>query len=335
MVCYPWFRQTAKRLSASLMLGLMVFFVSHDVAVTAAAAGAQAVASVSTTIVMRLVDTIRSATDPPGKQYRAVVAQATTAGSVSIPLNTGGRITLAQSGGNWSAQLTSLSLNGQMVLVTSSGVSATSPLQQARQGVQKLGGLLGGLGGLGNRVAPPMTAVANAIPTGPNVVLAAGTVLTFTASVPQPLAQASAGSNAGQSAAPVASGAVPVVANATNVAARQAGGGPVGFCEILVGSPSPGAQARLYISAIFDVPNDNDRYKWEQAWGYYVQARDKNTAYSNGGGCTFSRTRTGAQQYLQNRKNNLAGAKLIETGWVYTGPEQLPPPVHPNPANGK
>src|SRR5579871_6482052 len=42
----------------------------------------------SATIAMRMVDTVNSATDPPGKQYRAVVTQATTAGSASIPVNT-------------------------------------------------------------------------------------------------------------------------------------------------------------------------------------------------------------------------------------------------------
>lgn len=112
-------------------------------------------------------------------------------------------------------------------------------------------------------------------------------------------------------------------------AAPQAGGGPVGLCEILVGAPSPAVQKRFYVSAIFDVPNDNDKAKWEIAWGYYIQTHDNLSAYSNGGGCTFYRSRAGAEQYLQNRKNNLGGAKLIETGWAYTGPAQLPPPPAP------
>jgi len=277
---------------------------------------------------MRLVDTILSATDPPGKQYRAVVTKATTAGNISIPVNTGGRITLAQSGGNWSAQLASLSLNGQTVPVTSSSVSATSPLQQAQQGVQKLGGLLGGLGGLGNRVTPATTAVANAIATGPNVVLSAGTALTFTASVPQPLAQASLGSNAGPSAAPATTAAAPVVTTAAShgsVAAPQTGGGPAALCEFT-------GEAKYYYSAIFDVPNDNDKANWEVAWGYYVNKQVD--PFPGNGGCTFYRTRAGAQHDLQVHKN-MAGPKLIETGWVYTGPEQLPPPAPRKPNNGK
>src|SRR6185437_4658405 len=161
MACSSWFRQAAKRIPGSLVFASLVSFVLHGI--PAARSQPPATPPVSTTIVMRLVDTILSATDPPGKQYRAVVTKATTAGNISIPVNTGGRITLAQSGGNWSAQLASLSLNGQTVPVTSSSVSATSPPQQAQQAVQQLGGLLGGLGGLGNRVTPATTAVANAI----------------------------------------------------------------------------------------------------------------------------------------------------------------------------
>ena len=282
----------------------------------AVAPAAQPAPPVSTKIVMRLVDTILSTTDPPGKQYRAVVTHATTAGSVSIPVNTEGRITLAQSAGNWSAQLTSLSLNGQIVPVTSSSVSATSPLQQAQQGVQKLGGLLGGLGGHNNRVAAPVSAVANSIAAGPNIVLSAGTALTFTAAVPQ----SPVGASAGPPAAPAVTAAPPVVASAAgggNVAAPHTGGGPAGMCEFT-------AQGKYYYSAIFDVPNGNDRSKWEIAWANYVH--DQVDPFPGNSYCRLYPSRGGAQQDLQIHKNQ-AGAKLIETGWVYTGQE--PPPSAP------
>ena len=99
----------------------------------------------------------------------------------------------------------------------------------------------------------------------------------------------------------------------------------VGMCEFT-------GAGKYYYSAIFDVPNDNDRYKWEQAWVYYVLKHVD--PFPGNGYCQFYRTRAAAQQDLQIHKNQ-AGAKLIETGWVYTGPEQLPPPAPPNPGIGR
>jgi hypothetical protein len=266
---------------------------------------------------MRLVDTILSATDQPGRQYRAVVTQAVSAGSVYIPVNTEARITLVQSGGTWSAQLDSLALSGKTVPVTSSSVSATSPMEQVQQNVQKLGGLLGGLGGLGKNV-PTTTSVNSAIATGPRVVLPEGTALTFTAAVPQ-LTPA---------AVSAATGAAPVLtstASPGNVAAPQATGGSAALCEFT-------ASGKLYYSAIFDAPNDNDKANWEVAWGYYINKQVD--PFPGNGGCSFYRMRTGAEHDLQIHKSQL-GAKLIETGWVYTGPSQLPPPAAPNPGHGK
>ena len=93
---------------------------------------------VTTNVTVRLVDAVNSSSDPSGKRYRAVVTQAATAGSVQIPQNTMGSITLAQqSAETFSAQLVSLKLNGKDVAVTSAAVTATSMAQQAQQAAEE------------------------------------------------------------------------------------------------------------------------------------------------------------------------------------------------------
>jgi len=84
-----------------------------------------------------------------------------------------------------------------------------------------------------------------------------------------------------------------------------------GMCEFT-------GKGKYYYSAIFDVPNGDDRYKWEIAWGSYIH--NQVDPFPGNGYCQFYRTRAAAQHDLQVHKNQ-AGAKLIETGWVYTGPE--------------
>ena len=90
----------------------------------------------------------------------------------------------------------------------------------------------------------------------------------------------------------------------------RAGGGPVGMCEFT-------AQAKYYVSAIFDAPNDNDRPKWEVAWANYIH--DKVDKFPGNSYCRFFPSRAGAEQTLQIQKNQLGAAKVVETGWVYTG----------------
>jgi hypothetical protein len=90
----------------------------------------------------------------------------------------------------------------------------------------------------------------------------------------------------------------------------QTSGASVGMCEFT-------AQGKYYVSAIFDAANDNDRSKWEVAWVNYIH--DKVDKFPGNSYCRFFPSRAGAQQTLQIRKNQLGAAKVIETGWVYTG----------------
>lgn len=280
-------------------------------------------APASATLTMRMVDLVNSATDPPGKQYRAVVTQAVTAGAVSIPVNTEAKITLAQSGGTWSAQLSSLSLNGQIVPVTSTSVSAASPIQQVAQKAKSVFGL-----NIGKNV-PPSAAVATAIATGDHVFLPVGASLTFTASVPQPSAQASSAStNAPPAAPPAATTAAAPVAAANTPSPTNAAPQAAGQVSVLCEMTTP---THTYVSAIFS-GDYKDKAKWEVAFSNYIYTNfDK---FPGNGGCMTYPSAATNERTLQSWKSQ-PNSKILETGWVYKGPEPGPPPVKPNPNNGK
>lgn len=263
----------------------------------------------SATIVMRLVDPVNSANDQPGKQYRAVVTQAATAGSVSIPVNTLAKVTLAQSGSTWIAQLSSLSLNGQTVAVTSSSVSATSPTQQ---NAQKLGSVLSGLGGFGKKAPSVSGAMATAIASGDHVILPPGTSLTFTALVPQPPAPgpASASAPAPSSAAPSSTTpAAPVPGQPL----PQAGNGKQALCFAATGT-------NRYVSAIFHAKyvNPGDEAPWVQAFFNYVATHFDPKI--QGVRCHPYQSAAAAQAALKSWSQP-GGLHVTETGWVYKGPE--------------
>ncbi|HEX8712460.1 MAG TPA: hypothetical protein VF730_11345 [Terracidiphilus sp.] len=256
------------------------------------------------TIMMRLVDPINSANDQPGRQYRVVVTQAATAGSVSIPVNTLGKVTLAQSGGTWSTHLSSLSLNGQEVAVTSTSVAATSVAQQTARRVRSA---LGGFGGFGRQAAAP-SGIATAIPEGDHVFLPGGTSLEFTTSVPQPGTPASADPSPSTGAGSVTAGAT----GPTTVPPQAASGGPVAMCFET-------AKGKKYVSAIFSAANaDKEKAKWDVAFPSYVQANID--PFPGNSACMLFRSAAEAQHLLQTWNQ----AQLVETGWIYRGPESAP-----------
>lgn len=86
-------------------------------------------------------------------------------------------------------------------------------------------------------------------------------------------------------------------------------GASVGMCEFI-------AQAKYYVSAIFDAANDHDRSKWEVEWADYIHKQVD--PFPGNSYCRFFRSRASAQQTLQIQKNQVGAAKVIETGWVYT-----------------
>ena len=94
----------------------------------------------------------------------------------------------------------------------------------------------------------------------------------------------------------------------SNLATTGAAG--VAMCEFT-------AKNKYYYSGIFDAPNDNDKAKWEVSWANYILKQVD--PFPGNSYCRFYQSRAAAQKDLQIHKDQ-AGAKLVETGWVYTGP---------------
>src|SRR5579863_2540973 len=129
-----------------------------------------------TTVLVRMIDAVDSASDAAGKQYRTSVTKPVNAGNgVMIAQGAAATVTLARNGSGWVAQLSSVVINGQAVAVTSNSASVTSAAQSAAgNAASAVGSVLGGLGRARN-VPASVTAVA----TGQRVVLPPGTNLSF------------------------------------------------------------------------------------------------------------------------------------------------------------
>jgi hypothetical protein len=151
------------------------------------------------------------------------------------------------------------------------------------------------------------------------VFLTVGTLLTFNASVPQAPPQFSPGAGAVPAAAPTAtaapSAAPATTANQANVASQAAGAASV-MCFM--------NGQKEYVTSIFDAPKQQsaiDKAQWDIAFENYVYTHfDK---FPGNSGCEIYPSAARAQQVLQIWKSQM-GAKLVETDWVYKGPEPGP-----------
>ena len=86
--------------SGPLFLSIFLLASTPLLAQTAPAAG--------TTVVVKMVDSVDSGSDPAGKQYHASVTKAVTAGNgVTIAQDAAATVTLAKSGSGCAAQLSS------------------------------------------------------------------------------------------------------------------------------------------------------------------------------------------------------------------------------------
>jgi len=151
-----------------------LFFSTFLVASTAFTQ-AQAPAA-GTTVVVRMLDAANSANDPAGKQYRASVTKAVTAANgVAIAQGSEATVTLTSSGSGYTAQLVSVTVNGQPVAVTSGSASVAAAAQTAAGNA--MNSVNSVLGGFGHHVHT--AAAATAVATGQRVVLPPGTTLTF------------------------------------------------------------------------------------------------------------------------------------------------------------
>ena len=295
---------------------------SGAVGATAASAPAAAAAAqqpaVEATVVVRLVDPVNSANAPAGKQYRAVVTDAVTAGSVTIPRDALAKLTLAPTADGFATQLVSLTIDGQATPVTSTSVTAESGIEAA---TKKVGGFIKGLakGNGANKAADALSAA------GARVALPPGTQLKFSTMIPPQAAGAAAPAPAAAAAAapsnvvapPASAGRATAAPAATSTG--QAGGGNRSAIAMCTYTHTDG---KMYVSGIFDAGKfDATAYQNMNAnWPPGQMAFQKYVHAIGNGGCTIYPSLARAQQVLdiwkQEQQKKGGPAYIVETGWV-------------------
>jgi hypothetical protein len=159
-----------------------------------------------TSVVVKMLDPVDSSHDPGGKQYRASVTKAVTAANgTTIDQGSAATVTLTSSGSGFSAQLVSVTVNGQPVAVTSSSASVTAAAQTAAgNAINSVNSVLGGFGHHVNT-----NAATTAVATGQRVLLPPGTTLTFVLSQPPAPSQASPAAQSAPAAGQMTASATP------------------------------------------------------------------------------------------------------------------------------
>ena len=282
----------------------------------------QIAASSGISVSVKMIDPVDSQTDPAGKQYRASVAKAVNAGNgVQIPQGTPATVVLAQGPNGWSTQLTSFTVGGQAIAVTSSSASVTSGAQSAAStAANAVGSVFGGFG----RRAPP--AAVTAVATGQRVILPPGVTLTFIVATPgnSGTAESAAASPAPVAQPPAASAApavspVSIPASSPAAASGASTGGPVNAMEICFGSVSSPV---MYLTAAFEVPVNIQGAAppvIEPAFSAYLKATYQ---YAYGITCQPIWTIADAQT-VQKKLTDIrdsAKPKVVDTGWRYGQP---------------
>jgi hypothetical protein len=272
-------------------------------------------------VVVRLVDNVNSANAPAGKQYRAVVTEAVTAGSVTIPRDAMAKLTLAPTADGFTTQLVSLTIDGQATVVTSTSVTAESGIEAA---AKKVGGFIKGLA-KGNGATKAGDAVSAG---GARVALPPGTQLKFLTMIPQPGSGAAAASAATASPAPAPAAAAPPAAgtgrSTTAPAASSTGQAAGGNRSAIAMCTYTHTDGKMYVSGIFDAGQfDAKAYQNLNAnWLPGQLAFQKYTHAIGNGGCTIYPSVARAQQVLdiwkQEQQKKGGPAYIVETGWVYT-----------------
>jgi len=186
---------------------------------------AQSAPAAGTTVAVKMIDTVNSASDPAGKQYHASVTRAVDAGNgVTIAQGAAATVTLTSSGSGYTAQLSSVTINGQAVAVNSNPASVTAAQSAAGSVAASAVGSV--LGGLGHRVSAPASVAAAA--TGQHVSLPTGTTLTFVLSQPPAANPAAPGAPAGQ---PMVASAAPAPSPASGYGGAAAPGQDWWMCS--------------------------------------------------------------------------------------------------------
>ncbi len=208
------------------MRRMIVFAYSGLVFLSLSPLHAQTAPAAGTSVSVKILDTIDSSNDPAGKQYRASLAKPITAtNGVAIAQGSAATVTLTSSASGHTAQLSSITTNGQAVAVTSDSVTISAVAQTVQS--RATSAMNSVLGGFGHHVNAP--AAVAAVATGQHVSLPAGTTLTFVlgaspvAHTAQPIATSAAPGPTPSSAPASSSAAAPLSANAYYTLCRYQG----------------------------------------------------------------------------------------------------------------
>lgn len=271
---------------------------------------AQTAPAAGTRVAVRMIDTVDSASDSAGRQYHASVTAGVNAGNgLLIAQGSPAVVTLSESGSGWSAQLSSVSVNGQEIAVTSNSATV-SGISQNLQG-RTTNAVTSVLGGLGHHVSMPASVAAVAV--GQHVFLPTGTTLNFVlgaSPAPSPVAPAT---STGDSAQPPTPSAAPA-------------GGSVNAMEICFSNPPPNPSDLNYktefLTAVFEVPAETLRPipVLEPAFSNYLKA----TYHYPSAGITCQPIWSISDAQQAQKKiagdRDRAKLKMIDTGWRYGQP---------------
>ncbi len=275
---------------------------------------AQTAPSAGTRVVVKMIDTADSAIDSAGKQYLASVTEGVNAGNgVTIARGSTATVTLTSSGSSYAAQLSSVTIDGHVVAVTSSSATVSGLAQNVQ--ARTTGVVTSVFPGLGHHVSAPANVASVAM--GQHVFLPTGTTLTF-------VLGASTAPNTGGPAAPTAAPTTPN-GNSAPAPAQSAtsSGGALTAMEICFSNPPPNPSDLNYrtefLTAAFEVPVDALRAVpvIEPAFSAYLKA----TYYYPSAGITCQPIwniddAKAAQKKISDNRDR-AKLKMVDTGWRY------------------
>jgi hypothetical protein len=296
-------------------LFLSIFFLTST-AVTLVQA--QVAPAAGTSVPVKMLDAADSGSDPAGSQYRASVTKAVSAANgVVIAQGAAATVTLMSSGSGYTAQLSSITINGQQVAVTSNSATVSAVAQLVRSNAASAMGSM--LGGLGHRVSAPATVAATA--TGQHISLPTGTTLTF-------VLGASPAGPAPVAAQPLTASAEAAPSSTSSSTAAFASGaeGPLSAMEICFSNPPPNPSdlnyRTQYLTAVFEVPVDTLRAvpALEPAFSAYLK---ETYQYPSAGITCQPIWSVGDAQTAQKKiasGRDTAKLKIVDTGWRYGQP---------------
>jgi hypothetical protein len=276
---------------------------------------AQTTLAAGTRVVVKMIDTVDSASDSAGRQYRALVTAGVDAGNgVTIARGSDATVTLTSSGSSYTAQLSSVTINGKVVAVTSSSATVSGLAQNVQ--AKTMGAVTSVIPGFGHHVTAPATVASVAM--GQHVFLPTGTTLTFVLGASP--ASNTSGPATFTTAAPTTPNGNPAPAPAQTATTS---GGALTAMEICFSNPPPNPSDLNYrtefLTAVFEVPVDTLRAVpvLEPAFSAYL----KGTYHYPSAGITCQPIWSIADAQAVQKKiiGDRDGAKLkmIDTGWRY------------------